>query len=150
MAAGQAHLCHELHQPHCAMSGSNNSIARPHELISAAQGQRCTAVKVVMVHESVADELVAKVHEKVKALTVGKPEDNCDICAVISEGSANWIEELVTGALSFRLCCRLVARAKASRPRSWCMGHGCTLGRSVMAVTVFLKHNWCLHATHEP
>lgn len=64
------------------------------------QGQRCTAVKVVMVHEAVADRLVAKVHEKVKALTVGKPEDNCDICAVISESSANWIEELVTGMQS--------------------------------------------------
>ena len=54
-------------------------------------------MKVVMVHNAVADSLVAKVHERVKALTVGKPEDNCDICAVISDSSANWIEELVTG-----------------------------------------------------
>jgi glyceraldehyde-3-phosphate dehydrogenase (NADP+) len=62
------------------------------------QGQRCTAVKVVLVHEAIADELVSKVHKRVSALTVGKPEDNCDICAVISESSANWIETLVMGA----------------------------------------------------
>ena len=37
-------------------------------------GQRCTAVKVVLVHEDVADELVAKVKKGVDALTVGKPE----------------------------------------------------------------------------
>lgn len=37
-------------------------------------GQRCTAVKVVLVHESVADELVEKVLKGVKGLSVGKPE----------------------------------------------------------------------------
>lgn len=37
-------------------------------------GQRCTAVKVVLVLEKVADELVKKVNEGVNALTVGKPE----------------------------------------------------------------------------
>ena len=37
-------------------------------------GQRCTAVKVVLVHESVADELVDMVLKGVKGLSVGKPE----------------------------------------------------------------------------
>lgn len=37
-------------------------------------GQRCTAVKVVLVHESVADALVEKVKKGVDALTVGRPE----------------------------------------------------------------------------
>ena len=37
-------------------------------------GQRCTAVKVVLVHESVADDLVARVKKGVDALTVGRPE----------------------------------------------------------------------------
>lgn len=40
---------------------------------------RCTAVKVVMAHDTVADALIAKVMEKVAKLTVGKPEDNCDV-----------------------------------------------------------------------
>lgn len=37
-------------------------------------GQRCTAVKVVLVLDSVADELVAKVVAAVNALSVGNPE----------------------------------------------------------------------------
>ncbi|KAI3690108.1 hypothetical protein L2E82_48083 [Cichorium intybus] len=39
-------------------------------------GQRCTAVKVVLVMESVADALVKKVNEKVGKLTVGPPEND--------------------------------------------------------------------------
>lgn len=42
---------------------------------------RCTAVKLVLVHDSVADALVAKVMEKVAKLTVGRPEDDSDVCA---------------------------------------------------------------------
>jgi Aldehyde dehydrogenase family len=47
---------------------------------------RCTAVKVVLVHDSVADKLVGKVMEKVAKLTVGKPEDNCDVRTPPPEG----------------------------------------------------------------
>ncbi|CAD5319370.1 unnamed protein product [Arabidopsis thaliana] len=61
-------------------------------------GQRCTAVKVVLVMESVADELVEKVKAKVAKLTVGPPEENSDITAVVSESSANFIEGLVMDA----------------------------------------------------
>ncbi|KAJ0090034.1 hypothetical protein Patl1_14780 [Pistacia atlantica] len=61
-------------------------------------GQRCTAVKVVLVMESVADALVQKVKAKVAKLTVGPPENNCDITPVVSESSANYIEGLVLDA----------------------------------------------------
>ncbi|CAM6079290.1 unnamed protein product [Sphagnum tenellum] len=61
-------------------------------------GQRCTAVKVVCVMESVADELVKKINEKIKKLTVGMPEKDCDITPVISETSANFIQGLVEDA----------------------------------------------------
>lgn len=61
-------------------------------------GQRCTAVKVVLVMESVADSLVEKVKAKVVKLTVGPPEENCDITPVVSESSANFIEGLVMDA----------------------------------------------------
>lgn len=61
-------------------------------------GQRCTAVKVVLVMESVADALVEKVNAKLAKLTVGAPEDNCDITPVVSESSANFIEGLVMDA----------------------------------------------------
>ncbi|KAL6558176.1 hypothetical protein OROMI_018526 [Orobanche minor] len=61
-------------------------------------GQRCTAVKVVLVMESVADALVEKVKSKLTELTVGPPEDDCDITPVVSESSANFIEGLVADA----------------------------------------------------
>ena len=37
-------------------------------------GQRCTAVKLVLVLESVADKLVSMVSKQVDGLSVGKPE----------------------------------------------------------------------------
>ena len=58
------------------------------------------SAQVVMVHESVADDLVALLKVAVSKLTVGAPEDDCDVCHVISSSSADWIEELVTGAPS--------------------------------------------------
>ncbi|CAL5376203.1 unnamed protein product [Camellia sinensis] len=61
-------------------------------------GQRCTAMKVVLVMESAADALVEKVKAKVAKLTVGPPEDNCDITPVVTESSANFIEGLVMDA----------------------------------------------------
>ncbi|GAY44325.1 hypothetical protein CUMW_081300 [Citrus unshiu] len=61
-------------------------------------GQRCTAVKVALVMESVADTLVEKVKAKVAKLTVGAPEDDCDITPVVTESSANFIEGLVMDA----------------------------------------------------
>lgn len=55
-------------------------------------------MKVVLVMESVADVLVEKVNVKVAKLTVGRPEDDCDITPVVSESSANFIEGLVNDA----------------------------------------------------
>ena len=61
-------------------------------------GQRCTAVKIVAVFEEVADELLAKVNAQIAKLSVGRPEDNANITAVISKSSADFIESLVTDA----------------------------------------------------
>ncbi|CAK0773666.1 hypothetical protein CVIRNUC_004089 [Coccomyxa viridis] len=58
-------------------------------------GQRCTAVKLILVVESVADKLVDMVSKAVDGLSVGKPEDNCTITPVISKSSADFIEGLV-------------------------------------------------------
>ncbi|GJR37798.1 ankyrin repeat-containing protein [Tanacetum coccineum] len=59
---------------------------------SECDSKRCTAVKVVLVIESVAEALVEKVNAKVAKLKVGPPEDDCDITPVVSESSANFIE----------------------------------------------------------
>lgn len=61
-------------------------------------GQRCTAVKLVLVHESVADQVVAGVNAGIAKLTVGQPEDDADICAVVSKSSADFIEGLYRDA----------------------------------------------------
>ena len=53
---------------------------------------------MVLVMESVADTLVEKVNAKVAKLTVGPPEDDCDITPVVTESSANFIEGLVLDA----------------------------------------------------
>ncbi|KAH7286832.1 hypothetical protein KP509_32G024100 [Ceratopteris richardii] len=61
-------------------------------------GQRCTAVKLVLVMETVADVLVEKVVTLMSKLTIGAPEDDCDITAVVTESSAKFIEGLVDDA----------------------------------------------------
>ena len=54
-------------------------------------GQRCTAVKVVLVMEEVADELVRQVNEGVEGLTVGMPEVSATVC---------WLWRLASEALA--------------------------------------------------
>lgn len=61
-------------------------------------GQRCTAVKRVLVMESVADELVEKIREKVLALTIGNPEDDADITPLIDTKSVDYVEGLINDA----------------------------------------------------
>lgn len=61
-------------------------------------GQRCTAVKIVLVEDSVADEVVEKVIAGVEKLSVGQPEEDCFITPVISKSSADFIEGLIKDA----------------------------------------------------
>nr|GEV20460.1 NADP-dependent glyceraldehyde-3-phosphate dehydrogenase [Tanacetum cinerariifolium] len=51
-------------------------------------GQRCTAVKIVLVMQSVANTFVKKVNEKLAKLTVGATENDCDITPVINSAPA--------------------------------------------------------------
>ena len=48
----------------------------------AYSGQRCTAVKRVLVVEPVADQLVAAIARRVAAITVGRPEDDCTVTSM--------------------------------------------------------------------
>ncbi|XP_048233543.1 NADP-dependent glyceraldehyde-3-phosphate dehydrogenase-like [Ricinus communis] len=61
-------------------------------------GQRCTAIKVVVVMDSIAGALVEKVKDRVAKLSVGLPEDNCDITPAVTESSAKFIEGLIKDA----------------------------------------------------
>ena len=71
------------------------------EIVSGAfsySGQRCTAIKRVLVMDAVADQLAAKLQAEVEKLTVGDPFENKDITPVIDEHSALFIEGLVQDA----------------------------------------------------
>ncbi len=62
-------------------------------------GQRCTAIKRVLVADSVADELANKIRSKVDALKVGNPMENADITPLIDNRAADFIKELIDDAL---------------------------------------------------
>ena len=61
-------------------------------------GQRCTAIKRVIVLESVADTLATLLQAEVAKLTVGEPFDNADITPVIDDASADFIWGLIEDA----------------------------------------------------
>jgi glyceraldehyde-3-phosphate dehydrogenase (NADP+) len=64
-------------------------------------GQRCTAIKLIMVHESIADEFVARLVERVSQLRAGMPwEPSVAITPLPEVGKAKYLEGLISDALS--------------------------------------------------
>lgn len=64
-------------------------------------GQRCSAVSRVLAHETVHDELVARLDAELEGWTTGDPFDpETDVGPLISESQADWVEGLVDDALS--------------------------------------------------
>jgi putative phosphonoacetaldehyde dehydrogenase len=64
-------------------------------------GQRCTAVKRMLVHQSVADEFVEQVLAKTRAWSYGDPSDKkVDMGTVIDEPAAKFFESRVNDAVS--------------------------------------------------
>jgi phosphonoacetaldehyde dehydrogenase len=63
-------------------------------------GQRCTAVKRVLVEEAVADRFAAMVADKARAIRFGDPQDpETDLGTVINEESAKLIETRIARAV---------------------------------------------------
>ncbi len=64
-------------------------------------GQRCTAVKRMLVHEAVADDFVARLVAKTKAWSYGDPADaTLDMGTVIDEAAAQSFEQRVNDAVA--------------------------------------------------
>lgn len=62
-------------------------------------GQRCTAVKRILVVEEVADKLVDLLKIKIQKLKVGNPlEDDVDIVPLIDSKAADFVEDLIRDA----------------------------------------------------
>jgi aldehyde dehydrogenase (NAD+) len=63
-------------------------------------GQRCTAVKRILVHEKIKDEFIKKFVEKAKEYTSGDPADpETKVGTVIDEASAIYLEGVVNKAV---------------------------------------------------
>lgn len=63
-------------------------------------GQRCTAVKRVLVVPEIADELVAEIEKLVKELKTGHPmEEGVTVTPLISAKSCDYVQELIDDAL---------------------------------------------------
>ena len=63
-------------------------------------GQRCTAIKRVLVVDEVADQLVEKIKLEIKSLKVGNPlEIDADVVPLIDSKSADFVEGLINDAI---------------------------------------------------
>lgn len=63
-------------------------------------GQRCTAIKVIFAHESIADGFVEKLSAKVSALKGGMPwEEGAQITPLPEDGKPAWLASLVEDAV---------------------------------------------------
>ena len=62
-------------------------------------GQRCTAVKRVLVMNDVADALIEGIMKNINLLTIGNPEDGCDITPLIDNDAADHIQKLADDAI---------------------------------------------------
>src|SRR5258708_378442 len=86
------------------------------------QGHVCCAGSRLLVHEPVADRVIAKLKNRIKVLRVGDPIDkNTDIGAINSRAQLEKITELVEsgtkeGAEIFQPACRLPAKGFYFRP----------------------------------
>ena len=63
-------------------------------------GQRCTAIKRVLVMNNVADKLAELLKEKVEKLTIGNPFDDSTITPLIDSKAADKVEELINDAVN--------------------------------------------------
>lgn len=63
-------------------------------------GQRCTAVKRILVQDDVADSLIEKLKARIERLKVGDPrDDGVTITPLISKKSADFVEGLIHAAI---------------------------------------------------
>ncbi len=73
-----------------------------HQIISGAfsySGQRCTAIKRVLVMEQVHEKLTSLLHKKMDNVTVGNPlNGDFDVVPLINKASADFVENLIKDA----------------------------------------------------
>ncbi|MBU3110851.1 NADP-dependent glyceraldehyde-3-phosphate dehydrogenase [Clostridium lacusfryxellense] len=73
------------------------------DIVSGAfsySGQRCTAVKRVLVIDDIADRLIEKLIKNIRLLKVGLPQDDCQITPLIDNKAADYVQELIDDAIN--------------------------------------------------
>lgn len=68
-------------------------------------GQRCTAIKRVLVQRGISEKLIALLKIKAEKLSVGLPTKNCDITPVINIDTVKNAQVLINNALSLGASC---------------------------------------------
>ena len=63
-------------------------------------GQRCTAVKRILVIDKVADELIEKLLTRIRKLKTGDPRGDATVTPLINEKSADFVESLIHKAIA--------------------------------------------------
>lgn len=61
-------------------------------------GQRCTAIKRLIVLDGIADEVLEKVKLATSKISVGSPVDNCTVTPLINDKSAKYVMSLIDNA----------------------------------------------------
>lgn len=77
------------------------------QIVSGAfsySGQRCTAIKRVIVLNAVAGPLIESITSRVNKLKVGRPDQEADITPLIDEKSADFVSDLIDDALEKGAC----------------------------------------------
>lgn len=72
------------------------------EIIKGAfsySGQRCTAIKRVLVHKSIATKIITALKARIEEMTVGHPAANPDIVPVIDLPTAEFVQGLIDDAV---------------------------------------------------
>jgi glyceraldehyde-3-phosphate dehydrogenase (NADP+) len=76
-------------------------------------GQRCTAIKLVMIHESIADTFLERLAQKVDSLKVGLPwEEGVAITPLPESDKPAYLQDLIADAVSMGAKVRVTIRVK--------------------------------------
>lgn len=103
LVAGMVPMLMELGGKDAAIVLSDADLeATGKQIVSGAysySGQRCTAIKRVLVIDDIADKLSRILLKEVQLLTVGAPEANSIVTTLINKEAADYVEELIQDAL---------------------------------------------------
>lgn len=102
--AGMVPMIMELVGKDAAIILSNADIfSAARDIVTGAfsySGQRCTAVKRVLVLNDVADKLIRELLKNIKLLEVGNSENDCEITPLIDNKAADYVQDLIDDAIS--------------------------------------------------